>query len=225
MDCLIGLKDVDTESIDLVLTDPPYNIDLKYDEYKDKKPDDVFWDFIKNTYSELFRVLKYKHHLTFTCAQKQIWIYRPMLEDIGFVFRHVGVWHNPKRKAGSYPGQWTYSWEAIMDFTKGGFKKLNNSNSVGFMDIWIEEEPNDTKHPAKRPINCWTDLLNLLSDDNDIVLDPFMGSGTTALVAQRNNRRWIGFELSENYVKEAYQRLQQTTLGGVKGAIPPYPKG
>ena len=214
LDCLKGLQDVESESVNLVLTDPPYNIGLKYDVYEDNQPEEVFWDWIGDVYQELFRVLREKGHLTFTCTQKQVWTYRPLLEDIGFVFRHLAIWHNPKRKAGSYPGQWPYSWEAIMDFTKGGFKKLNNSNGIGFMDAWVEEEPKDSIHPARRPVGCWTDLLTLLSNPGDLVLDPFMGSGTTALVCERNNREYIGFEISENYVREAHRRLQRQRILG-----------
>ena len=206
-DCLEGMKQIPDNSIDLVLTDPPYNINLKYNTYKDKKSEKEFWDWIEKIYIELYRILKNKSHLTFTCSQKQIWIYRPLLEKIGFDFRHLSIWHNPKRKAGSYPGQWTYCWEAIMDFTKNGFKKLNNKNSVGYMDIWIEEPPKNIKHPAKRPVNCWRDLVNLLTNENDIVLDPFIGSGTTAVACINTNRQFIGFELDKHYCELAEKRI------------------
>ena len=93
-----------------------------------------------------------------------------------------------------------------MDFTKGGFKKLNNKNCVGFMDIWIEEPPK-AGHPAARPIKCWADLVKLCSDKADIILDPFLGSGTTALVAKRLKRNFVGFEISQEYCKIATRRL------------------
>lgn len=207
MDCVNGMKLLNDESIDLVLTDPPYNIGLKYDKYNDNMSEKQFWQWMQDVFKEIYRVLKPKSHLTFTCAQKQIWVYKPMLESTGFVFRHLGIWHNPGRKAGSYPGQWPYSWEAILDFTKGEFRKLNNNNCVGFMDVWVEKPPNDTKHPARRPLNCWMDLIKLLSNENDIVLDPFMGSGTTAICCKKTNRQFIGFEISEDYCLEANQRL------------------
>jgi len=138
----------------------PHNIGLSYQGYNDHLPEKDFWIFIEKVFRQLYRVLKDKHHLVFTCAQKHIWIYRPMLENIGFTFRHLAIWHNPKRKAGSYPGQWPFSYEPIMDFTKGGFKKLNNKNCVGFMDIWIEEPPK-ADHPAARPLKCWINLVKL----------------------------------------------------------------
>ena len=198
-------------SIDLVLTDPPYNIDLSYDVYKDTKTEKEFWQDMKDIFTQLYRVMKDKRHLIFTCAQKQIWVYRPMLEEIGFEFRHLGIWHNPKRKAGGYPGQWPYAWEAIMDFTKNGFRKLNNGNSVGTMDVWIEEEPKDFDHPAKRPVNCWLDLLTFGSFEHELVLDPFMGSGTTAYACATLKRNWIGIDLSKKYVKMSNSRTARVS--------------
>jgi len=207
-DCAEVLKEIPNNSIDCVLTDPPYNIDLAYHKMDDKQSEEVFWKFIEGVYTDLYRVLKDKCHLTFTCSQKQVWIYRPMLEKMGFVFRHMGVWHNPKRKAGSYPGQWAYGWEPILDFTKGeGFRKLNNGNSVGFTDVWIEEEPAGIMHPAKRPVKCWQNLVELMSDKNELVLDPFNGSGTTPLVCQRTDRRYIGIEIDAGYIKMTENRL------------------
>jgi len=91
-DCLDILPNIQSNSVDAVLTDPPYNIGLKYDKYSDSQKNEIFWDMIKTVYTELFRVLKDKKHLTFTCAQKQIWIYRPMLEEIGFVLDEHTTW-------------------------------------------------------------------------------------------------------------------------------------
>lgn len=209
MDCMEGMKLLDNESIDFVLTDPPYNIGLRYNDYDDNMNEEQFWTWIQSVFEETYRLLKPKSHITFTCAQKQIWVYKPLMENIGFTFRHLSVWHNPGRKAGSYPGQWPYSWEAILDFTKGGFRKLNNSNCVGFMDVWIEKPPGDSSHPARRPLNCWMDLVKLLSAENDIVLDPFIGSGSTAICCRKANRQFIGFEISEDYCLEANQRILQ----------------
>ena len=206
MDCLVGMKEIESDSIDFCLSDPPYNIGKQYDVYKDKKSDKEHWKWIEDVYSEIYRVLKPNSHLTFTCAQLQIWPYKAILQRLGFTFRHIGIWSNPGRKAGSYPGQWPYSWEAIMDFTKGNFRKLNNGNSVGFMDVWIEKPPVDTKHPTRRPIGCWMDLIKLMSDESEVVLDPFNGSGTTSLACKQLNRRYIAYEISEAYCDEARKR-------------------
>ena len=206
-DCLEVMNELPREEISLVLTDPPYNIGKDYGSYKDNRRDGDFYKWIESIFVLLKDLLKNRCHLVFTCAQKQIWFYKPMLENHGFAFRHLAIWHNPKRKAGSYPGQWSYSYEPIMDFTKGKFRKLNNKNSIGFTDVWIEEPPRHVKHPTKRPIRCWEDLVKLLSNENDLVLDPFLGSGTTAMVCEKLNRRWVGVEIEEKYCEIAQERV------------------
>jgi len=211
-DCRDIMRNLDCR-VDFVLTDPPYNIGKKYKGYNDKKPKDEFWSLIDQSFQLAYTLLVDKAHLTFTCAQKQVWDYKLLLEPMGLTFRHIGVWHNPGRKAGSFPGQWTYCWEPVMDFTKGGFKKLNNSNSVGHMDIWIERPPNDSKHPARRPMECWTYLVEMLSDGGDLVLDPFLGSGTTLIACAKMNRFGIGIDVSEEYCEESAKRIDSLLDG------------
>ena len=198
------------ESVDFVLTDPPYNIGKDYgDSVDDCKVADI-WEKFKFDWVQLVSlVAKEKTHISFTCSQKQIWEYRPLFEAQGCVFRHVAVWHNPQRKAGSYPGMWPFSWEPIMDFTKGGFRKLNNSNGVGGMDVWIEVPPTGIKHPARRPVFCWENLVGLLSNPNEIVFDPFAGSGTTLVAAKKLGRHFLGFDIEPKYVEIARQRLEE----------------
>jgi DNA modification methylase len=208
LDCIEGMSMLESESIDGCVTDPPFNIGLKYDNHMDSMKEHDFWIWIEAVFREIYRVLKPKAHLTFTCAQIQIWKYKPLLENMGFVFRHLGVWHNPQRKAGSWPGQWPYSWEPIMDFTKGKFKKLNNRNCVGFMDVWIEKTPPKIDHPARRPVRCWDDIVKLVSNHGDLVLDPFCGSGTTPHSCIKLKRNFMCFEISEKYCNDATLRTQ-----------------
>ena len=211
-DCLVGIKWIPDESIDFCLTDPPYNIKLKYGEYDDNLPPKLFWQRIEAIFSEIYRVLKPKAHLTFTCAQKQILKYIEILEPMGFTHRHIGVWHNPARKAGSWPGMWPYSWEPVMDFTKGKYRKLNNGNSVGYMDVWIERPPTKWKHPAQRPVEMWQELVELCSNEEEIVLDPFHGSGTTGDMCIRTGRNFIGFEIDTCYHDMCEKRIKEAAL-------------
>lgn len=206
-DCIDVMQQIPDNFIDMVLTDPPYNIGKKYDKYKDSQLQRDWILLCKNVFEQCFRVLKVGSHLTFTAGHYQIFPLKDLCERIGFTFRHLGVWHNPRRKAGSFPGRWPYSWEGILDFTKIKFNSLNNKNCVGYMDVWIEPPPKGIKHPTVRPIQCWEDLLLLCSNDNDIVLDPFNGSGSTTLVALKNNRQFIGIDISEEYCKIAVNRL------------------
>lgn len=203
------LKSVPLNSVDLVLTDPPYNIDKKYDKHKDNQSQQEWISLCRDVFGCCFNVLKEGSHLVFTAGHYQMFPLKELCESIGFTFRHIGVWHNPARKAGSFPGRWPYSWESILDFTKRKFRPLNNKNCVGYMDVWIEKPPKGIKHPCTRPVQCWEDLLLLCSNDNDVVLDPFNGSGTTTYVATKNNRKYIGIDVSEKYCAIAEERLKE----------------
>jgi len=209
IDCLVGLPWLPDESVDFCLTDPPFNIKLNYNEYEDNLPPKLFWQWIEKVFSEIYRVLKPKAHLTFTSAQKQIFKYVELLESMGFTHRHVGVWHNPGRKAGSWPGMWPYSWEPVLDFTKGKYRKLNNGNSVGYMDVWVERPPTKWKHPATRPVAMWKELVELCSDEGEIVLDPFHGSGTTGEMCIKTYRNFVAFEIDSCYRKMCEERAKE----------------
>jgi site-specific DNA-methyltransferase (adenine-specific) len=95
-----------------------------------------------------------------------------------------------------------------MDFTKGDkFRKLFNSNSVGFMDVWVEESPKGIEHPAARPVNCWKDLIELTSQKGEVILDPFAGSGTTGLCCKITGRKFVLIEKDRVYCKMIENRL------------------
>lgn len=218
-DCLEFLVDIEDETVDLVLTDPPYNInrggrntehavwtDAGYEDYADNKSDEEYWNWLGVIWEELYRILKPKAHFLFTCAQKQIWKHRPLCEDIGFTFRHQGIWHSPNRKAGSFPGMWPFAYEPVLDFTKGGFRRLNNGNCVGYMDVWVEPPPSSIDHPTPRPIDMWTELVELTTNEGEMVIDPFCGSGTTPLVCKNLNRNCRTVDISDKYVILSQER-------------------
>lgn len=215
-DCRQLLHDISDNSIDLVLTDVPYNIGKSCDKWDDVLDDEKYWCFIGEVLRQLLRVLKEKAHLTFTCAQKQIWHFKPLLEDIGYTFRHLAIWHTTRRK-GSYPGQWPYAWEAIMDCTKGGFKALNNASGVGYSDVYSIHNANEVAqygdmHPCPKPLLLWEQLLSILSYENDLVLDPFVGTGTTAIACKKLNRNYIVMDVSKKYCDLTSDRLKQEYL-------------
>jgi site-specific DNA-methyltransferase (adenine-specific) len=206
------LPSLPSESIALVLTDPPYNIGKEYEGYEDRITPTQYWGIISTVFRECARLLQDKCHLTFTCAQKHIWWYHRFLPEFGLTFRHLGVWHNPKRRKGSYPGMWPFAWEPVMDFTKDGFRKLNNSNCVGYTDVWIETEPN-VPHPTSRPLDMWRELIELTTEEGETILDPFAGSGTTNLLASELGRNCISVEVSTTYRDLILERVPECELG------------
>jgi DNA modification methylase len=190
---------------DMVFTDPPYNIGLDYHSYDDKKDIVEFEQMIKDSYSNAISLLNTPAHFTFTYKVKGIPEMLEWCKGIGLEFRHIAVWHNPQRKAGSYPGMWGYGYEPIMNFSVGGWKKLNNKNGVGYSDVFIEDSPikkrkgNESYHPAEKPLKVWSELLKLMSNKDDIVLDLFGGSGSTLIACEQTNRICYMMELDPKY--------------------------
>jgi DNA modification methylase len=199
------------ERAQAVLTDPPFNIGLDYDIYDDKKPESEYLAMMFICFSLAREITDKSNHLLCTLGHNATWPVRAEIEKAGWTFRHIGVWHNPQRKAGGNPGMWPFAWESVMDFTNGGFRKLNNSNGVGYMDVWIEASGTDTDHPAERPLVTWCELLELISSRNDIVYEPFSGSGTTIIACEQLGRKCRAVEISPAYVAVALERWSVAT--------------
>ena len=106
---------------------------------------------------------------------------------------------------------WPFAWEAVLDFTNGKFRKLNNSNGVGYMDVWIEPPGTDTVHPAERPQKMWGELVSLVSSQGEPIYEPFDGSGTTIIACENLRRRCRAVEISPAYVAVALERWAQHT--------------
>jgi len=106
-----------------------------------------------------------------------------------------------------------------LDFTVGGWRRLNNKNAVGYSDVWVLPSPivgagDGPYHPAEKPLQLYVDLVGLVSDSGEAVLDPFLGSGTTAVACERLGRQCRGIEISPAYAAVAIQRLFD--MSGVK---------
>ena len=222
VDVIEGLKKMENESIDLIITSPPYNLGNshhtgnKYHKaYNDNKPEREYQKWQLDVLNECFRVLKNNGSMMYNHKNrikngKQIspyeWIFKSE-----FIVKQEIVWINRSQnfdKIRLYP--WT---ERVYWLTKSPKTKLiNNLNKYDVFD-WNEWKPVGTKGGHKRafPIKMASDLISLFPDAK-IVLDPFMGSGTTALASREMNRQFIGFEIDEKYIDLANQRLSQLSL-------------
>ena len=189
-----------TQEVDLTITDPPYNIGLDSHTYDNKMNSEEYLKFLTNLFTKIKTITKPKSHVIFTIGHNHISDIFTVCEEVGLHFRHLGVWHNPSRYAGSHPGMWPFSWEAVFDFTNGGFRKLNNKNGVGYSDVWIETSAKDTDHPAEKPQKLWIDLIQLTTKRNELVFDPLLGSGSTLIACEQTNRICYGMEIDPAYI-------------------------
>jgi modification methylase len=181
-----------------------------YTNHDDNMPDDEYVMWQQFVLLECMRVLKdtgaifYNHKWR---VQNGLLQNRSKIVS-GFPVRQIIIW---KRKGGINFNDTYYlpTYEVIYMIAKKKFKLLPTMNKFG--DVWdIKQEMNCKKHPAPFPLEIPLRIIS--STDAQIILDPFMGSGTTAVAAKLLNRQYIGFEISQDYCNMAIERLEHTPL-------------
>ncbi len=215
-DCLDILPTFADKSIDLILTDPPYGIGRKYDNYDDSPGKYWQWflpalEIMKNK----SKVLAFSHRSILTCK---------MIKDFDWVI----AWYKPY-SAGARIGNSPIvpHWEpiylygmyslgtkrdALPDVLKCNPEKSPTKRKSDSPRDKAKADNVEGKHPLPKPINLMEQLICGLSLKQDLVLDPFCGSGTTLVAAKRLGRKAIGIEISEKYCKIAVDRLRQKEL-------------
>ncbi|MEW5694231.1 MAG: site-specific DNA-methyltransferase [Candidatus Hydrogenedentota bacterium] len=236
-DSEIILKDIPDNSIDIIITSPPYNFGLEYKN--DENKDAIYWhdyfDKLNRIWMECFRVLKPAGRFCvniqplFSDYIPTHHIISKQLFDLGLFWKAEILWekHNYNCKYTAW-GSWKspsmpymkYTWEYIEVFCKESHKKEGNSDKIDITgdefkkwvyakwDIAPEINMKKYNHPAMFPEELVRRLLKLFSYQDDVVLDPFNGVGTTTLVAYKLRRKYIGIDISEEYCKTAEERLK-----------------
>lgn len=200
-DCRDILPTLEPKSIDLVLTDPPYGIALQENGRKGYD-----WNIAGDHSQELGQsVLDWagSHSLpvvTFASPKKP-WIGK---------WRQHLVWDKgPAVGGGGDPSTcWKTTWELIQIART---PKLNGSRDSAVLKYWVGQRDYHD-HPAQKPIALMAYLITKSTQPNDLVIDPFMGSGPIAKACHMTGRRYIGIELEERYCEIAAKRLQQSVL-------------
>lgn len=224
-------------SVHLMVTSPPYNVGKDYDEDLTLEE---YLAFLKRVWQEVHRVLVPGGRACINVANLgrrpyiplHAFIIRDMLE-LGFLMRGEIIWN----KAGSAsPSTAWGSWkspanptlrdvhEYILIFSKGNFSRKNHDerertiSKKEFLEftksVWTfaAEPARKVGHPAPFPVELPYRCIQLYTYEDEVVLDPFMGSGSTAIAAQKTNRKYVGYEIEPNYVKKAEKRIQKSLL-------------
>lgn len=212
-DVIKVLRTFPEESIDLIVTDPPYNIGVNYGKNKDKRKD--YFEWCVKWIKQCERVLKSNGSLyIINYPENNARVFSESLRQTNLIFRNWIVWHYPTN-TGHSPKNFTRSQRSILFYTKGNKFKFNlkEGEVVGdFLEFNLVKNVSKEKvkgFPNQIPEKLIELLIGLSSNENDIVLDPFMGSGTTAVVCKKNNRNFIGIELNSEYIKIANKRLRK----------------
>lgn len=222
LDCLIGLKKLDDESVDLIITSPPYNLGKnhhtgtkKHDPYFDNLSEQDYQNWQIQVLNECYRVLKKDGSLLYNHKNRikdgaQISPYEWLFKT-PFIIKQEIVWINRSQnfdKIRFYPFT-----ERIYWLTKDAKTKLHNCLNKCDVFDWKEWPPVGTKqeHTRAFPLKMVLDLISLFPKSK-IILDPYMGSGTTALGARIRNKDFIGFETDKEFVSLANKKLNQKII-------------
>jgi len=215
-DCLNILPTLETESIDAIITDPPYGINFlstRTNHHKRIVNDDVdIGLFFSKWLPEAKRVLKPTGVLVTFCGggSKINSLGKSLLEiEKHFNLIQVLVWSKGKTD-GSYVGLgWRYrpSYENIIIASKSKDDYAFYSKPLSNVIVGKPYIPQKGDHPTQKPLWLMEKLVRIHTREGDMVLDPFMGSGTTGLACLRLNREFIGIEIDKEFFELAKKRL------------------
>lgn len=229
-DCLEVLKTIPDESVDCILTDPPYNLGLFMHNRNTnlaKMRDNQFayagWDNIeyeewcsnmREFLKECSRILKPKGTLISFMSIIKVESFIRFAEEVGFYYKTTGIWHKKNPMPRNMNLQFVNSTESWVYFINRGTSGTFHNNGKVVHD-YLESsvtplsEKKHGKHPTQKPLSIMKQLINLTTNEGDIVLDPFMGSGSSCVAAALLNRNFIGIELNESYFDITSKRLEE----------------
>lgn len=226
-DCIEVMQEIPKESVDLIVTSPPYNLKNStgngmkdgrggkwanaklvegYSTYDDCMPHDDYAQWQRDCLTEMMRLLKNDGAIFYNHKWR---VQGGLLQDRhdiieGFPVRQVIIW---QRKGGINfnPGYFLPTYEVIYLIAKPDFKLAPKANAHG--DIWQFTQEMNNPHPAPFPVHLIERIVS--STEAEIILDPFMGSGTTAIAALRHDRKYIGIDVAPEYCEMAEKRIEE----------------
>ncbi len=228
--CLKAMKSIKDSSIDLIITDPPYNLGnfmQERDTNLHKMRDNFFatagWDNMNfddwtksmdSFFQESSRVMKKGGSMIVFMAIIKVESIIKLAEKHGFYYKTTGIWHktNPMpRNMNLHFVNSTESWIYFTYKTRTGTFNNDGKCLHDFVETSVTpySERKYGKHPTQKPIKLMEYFVRVLSNDLDTILDPFMGSGSTGVASIINNRNFIGIELNEDYYKISKDRIEE----------------
>jgi len=241
MDCIEGMKLIDSKTIDLIITDPPFNQSKKYENHNDNMNKDDYLEWCELWIKEGFRSLKDTGSFYIQINSKNIINLGSICNKYG-ILQNICIWIKHSSPTPSIQ-RYAKNYQAWLFYTKtNNYKFLSNSeyiyhryepykcisgrneNGRKVDDIWediselsigylaskeVLKDKNDKKiHNQQMPISLAKRMILHSSEPNDVVLDLFMGTGTTAIACLETNRNFIGFENDSKYYEVSNNRIK-----------------
>jgi DNA modification methylase len=222
LDCEQGMRLLEDDSVDITITSPPYNIGGKYALYKDNLSEEEYTKFIRRVIKEMIRVTKYYVFFNYALLTNNKNTYLQLMSEFKENIKEIIIWH--KRQA--IPTDITClssAFEFIIVFSK-----KEESESRLFSRSYMKQISTNVIHGNSNSVDEFNDgkvnntacfpqylvkwIIDKFSKEGDIIMDPFMGSGTTAYVTKQNNRQYLGFEIDKSQVDLTEIKLRQLTV-------------
>ena len=246
-DCIEVMQQIPSDSVDVTFADPPFNLKKKYGTYKDEKGTDDYLNWCKQWILEMVRITKPSGSIFLHNIPKWLTYYSGFLNEVAD-FRHWIAWDAPTAPMGktlqpSHYGILFYAKNQrenkfyeiryphkrcrkcgylLKDY--GGKKKILHPFGPLVPDVWsdihrIRHNKHRDPHPCQLPVHLLERLLLMSTDEGDVILDPFMGTGTTAVAAARLGRNVIGIDLDPQYVEITQRKLAQESPNSKIGEV------
>ena len=232
-DALLELKKIPDNSINLIITDPPYNLCKDYGETKDNLEFEEYINFSKNWLKECKRILKENGTIYVFMGMRFIsYIYSILERDLKLNFCSWITWHYTQgigKTKGFSPRHddilmftvdkkdYTFNLDNIR-IPQKYYRSINNMRGANPGNVWEFSHMhycnnNRFEHPTQKPEGLYERMILASSNENDTVLDPFVGSGTLLRVCQQTNRQGIGIDINNQYIEMTKKRLSEPFTG------------
>ena len=217
-DCMEVLKRLEDGSVDLIATDPPYRITARGNAgssggmllSKKSLEGKIFNhnDIDCEDYApEFYRVLKDDTHCYIMCNHINLIHFLNVFTECGFHFIKSLIWDKQNKIMGTF---YMSQFEYILFFRKGGGKSINNCGTSDILSVPNKKEKDgagNNLHDTEKPVDLMKILVSNSTDRDDLVLDPFMGIGSTGIASKELGRNFIGVEIDKKYFDIAKQRI------------------
>ena len=214
-DCFELNTGIPDESIDLIVTDPPYGMsfvsNIRKVKYRPIENDNNL-DWLPDWMESQYRILKDNSHAYVFCSWHHVDVFKQQCAKSGFRLKNILIWHKNNAGQGDLLGDYAPQYEFILFLTKGR-RELNGKRVSNIIKC---AKTGNEHHPTEKPVNLMQFLIEKSSNRGDLVLDNFFGSGATAIACHNTGRRFLGHEIDKERFDSAQKRvnmlLTQSTL-------------
>ena len=205
--CFSGTKRLKDKSMQMLLTDIPFGMQLQSNRRKEKHTkiqNDDNIDWFPQWIKEMDRVCEDDAHLYIFCSHHNIEIFKNEIQKYRKV-KNILIWEKNNTGMGDLYGDYAPKYEMVL-FCSNGNKKLNGGRDSNIIKA---NKTQNNLHPTEKPIDLMEYFIQKSSEEDDVILDTFAGSGATLIGAKNTRRNYIGWETEEDYCKIIEKRLSQ----------------